>query len=79
MCNAEASAPVPEAETAAPVPEIYKGDEIESILIFGNKVHPESIGIRLKNNKYIEVVPILKVFSDRHQSQLELKRGGWLR
>jgi len=71
MCKAE-------AEATAPVPEIYKGDEIESIRFFGNKVHPESIGIRLKNNKYIEVVPILEVFPDRHQSRLKLKRGGWI-
>jgi hypothetical protein len=72
MCQNEARA------EGMPVPEIYEGDAIESIRFFGNKKHPDYVGIRLKNRKYIEIAPGLKLFPERLESQLELKRGGWI-
>lgn len=68
-----------EAEAPAVVPEIYTGDAIESIRFFGNKKHPDHIGIRLKDGKYIEVVPVLNSSLRSLESQLELKRGRWLK
>jgi hypothetical protein len=72
MCQNEARA------EEMPVPEVYEGDAIKSIRFFGNKKHPDSVGIRLKNGKYIEVVSGLRLFPERLESQLELKRGGWI-
>lgn len=74
MCQNEARA------EEMPVPETYEGDAIESVRFFGgNKKHPDSVGIRLKNGKYLEIVPGLKLFPERLESQLELKRGGWIK
>ena len=72
MCQNEARA------EEMPVPEIYEGAARESIRFFGNKKHPDSVGIRFKNKKYIEIVPSLRLFPERLESQLELKRGGWI-
>jgi len=45
-------------ENAGPAPEIYNGDEIHSIRFYGGSRNwPDSVNIRLKNGKYIEVNP----------------------
>ena len=59
--------------------ENYTGDEIDNINFSGNPNCPDSIGIYLKNGKYIRVIPGIKVYPRTIESQLEINRGGWLK